>query len=234
MLHICEVEKLGSEEVADSKASIGPCSLHVIIFFYFGVQSLSFPMKEAVIQVCVSCNAELQGKFCSACGEKVLHDKERTIGHFFGEFFHVLTHADSRFLKSLKYIFTRPGFLTNEFIRGRRKLYTAPLAMFVIGNLLYFLFSPVDALNTPYASQVQYQKYSATVRPIAEQRISQSQLTREQFIRKYDANSAKASKVILILMVFLFSVPVSLLFYSNTRYYVDHLTFATEVINVVI
>src|SRR4051812_37895474 len=101
--------------------------------------------EKQLIPSCASCGHILNGKFCSQCGEKVLRKEDKSILHFFEEFFHMLTHADSKFLKSLKYLITKPGFLTREYLAGRRKLYASPLSLFFIGNLIYLLILPVDA-----------------------------------------------------------------------------------------
>lgn len=50
----------------------------------------------------------------------------------------------------------------------------------------------------------------------------------------YNAESAHISKMLLILVVFLFSIPVSIVFFNRKNYYFDHLIFATEFINFII
>ena len=183
---------------------------------------------------CASCGAALSGKFCSQCGEKVLRSKDKTLGHFFEEFFHILTHADSKFLKSLKYLVTKPGFLTTEYLSGRRKLYASPLSLFFIGNLLYLLLSTTDALNSSYDSQIHGQFYSETTAAQAEKKMQQRNWAPQQLEDSYDAKSEKISKLLLVLMIFLFSLPVAILFYYKSSYYYDHLVYATEFVNFII
>ena len=183
---------------------------------------------------CVTCGNEFTGKYCNACGEKILQAEERTLGHFFGEFIHLFTHADSKFLKSLKYLLLRPGFLTSEYLQGRRKLYTPPLTLFFIANLLYFLIVPLDTLNTKYVSQLEAQPYSESIRHLADQKQAEHQWTVEEISERYDAKSGVNSKLLLILLVLGFSVPVSLLFYSRNQYFFNHLVFATEFLNYLI
>jgi hypothetical protein len=180
---------------------------------------------------CVSCGQVLTGKYCSNCGERVLKAEDKTLAHFFEEFIHVLTHADSKFLKSLKYLFTRPGFLTREHISGRRKAYTSPLTLFLIGNLIYLLVLPVDTLNSKYISQTQGQNYSRVVLPIAKAKMREKGWTETQMEEHYNATSAKISKLLLIVFVILVSVPVTILFYRRDAFYYDHLVFATEFVN---
>jgi hypothetical protein len=190
--------------------------------------------KAIVANYCASCGHMLTGKYCSQCGEKVLKAEDKSVKHFFEEFFHMLTHADNKFLRSLKYLLFRPGFLTKEYLAGRRKLYASPLSLFFIGNLIYLLLSPVDALNTHYQSQVQAQGYSRIIAPVGAARMKEKGWTMQQMEEHYNAKSGKASKMLMILLVFIFSVPVAILFYRRDLYYSDHLVFATEFISFLI
>lgn len=47
-------------------------------------------------------------------------------------------HFDGKFLKSARYVFTRPGFLTAEFIAGRRTRYTNPVRFYFFASFLLF------------------------------------------------------------------------------------------------
>ncbi len=51
-------------------------------------------------------------------------------------------HLDSRLLRSLRGLLTRPGFLTAEFIAGRRVPYMKPLPLFFVIALIFYLFFP--------------------------------------------------------------------------------------------
>lgn len=183
---------------------------------------------------CVSCGKPVTGKYCSHCGEKVLHAHDKTIGHFFHELFHGLTHADGKFLKSLRYLFGKPGFLASEHIAGRRKQYTSLLSLFLIANLLYLVMPTTDALNSHYQAQTIGQPYSDVVKPVAEQKMQERNWTEQQMEDRYNTKTDKISKILLILLVLLFSVPVALLFYNKRLYYADHLAFATEFMNFLI
>jgi hypothetical protein len=185
-------------------------------------------------QPCVTCGQPVTGKFCGSCGEKVLHPHDRTIGHFFHEFLHGLTHADGKFLKSLRYLFSRPGFLTKEYITGRRKLYSSPLSLFFIANIIYLMIPFIDALNSSYVAQVKGQPYSASIQQVTAKKMQQRKWTLPQMEEQYNHKTSKVSKVMLILLVFLFSLPVAIIFYNKKLYYADHLAFATEFLNFVI
>lgn len=88
--------------------------------------------------VCANCHGELQGEYCSACGQR--HEPHiHTVSHFVGEAFESISHADSRLWRTLWYLFARPGFLTREFFSGRRVTYLPPFRLYLVISVLFFL-----------------------------------------------------------------------------------------------
>lgn len=107
---------------------------------------------------CLNCGTPLAGPFCAQCGQ---HDVD-----YSGSFWHVveeslegLLHFDGKFLKSLRYIFTRPGFLTQEFNAGRRVRYTNPLRFYFFASFLFFATGALapQLTTTPSAPAVSKQ-----------------------------------------------------------------------------
>lgn len=92
---------------------------------------------------CVTCGAALGGSFCSQCGEKVLHaEHDYSVRHFVEESAEGFLHLDSRFLRTLRLLLMRPGFLTAEFVSGRRVPYMKPISMFFVVALAFYLLFP--------------------------------------------------------------------------------------------
>jgi hypothetical protein len=58
---------------------------------------------------------------------------------FASETFENLTHADSRLWRTLWYLISRPGFLTVEFLEGRRARYLPPLRLYLVLSVVLFL-----------------------------------------------------------------------------------------------
>jgi hypothetical protein len=87
---------------------------------------------------CANCGSAGSGRFCGECGQRRdvhLH----SVGHFVGEAAEVLTHADSSVWRTFVPLLTKPGFLTREFLAGRRARYLQPFRLYLIASVLFFL-----------------------------------------------------------------------------------------------
>ena len=85
---------------------------------------------------CKNCNHSINGIFCSKCGQKnieLLKFKD-----LIKDFLDHLLDLDFRLFITLKYLITRPGYLTTEYWRGRRKRYIPPFKIYLITSFLYF------------------------------------------------------------------------------------------------
>ncbi|MGB3542391.1 DUF3667 domain-containing protein [Rubrivirga sp.] len=88
---------------------------------------------------CVSCGTDLVGPYCHACGERRLVLEDEALWPFLREQFHEVTSADGRLWRTAGALFV-PGKLTEEFSAGRRRLYLRPVRIFLILNILFFLW----------------------------------------------------------------------------------------------
>jgi hypothetical protein len=89
---------------------------------------------------CQNCGAPLGGPFCSACGQ---HDVEyhRSLWPMLEDALEGFFHFDGKAVKSVRYLLTRPGFLTQEFVAGRRASYANPLRLYIFISFLFFAAS---------------------------------------------------------------------------------------------
>ena len=95
---------------------------------------------------CLNCGTALHGAYCAACGQKATPPNP-TFHDFFHELTHELLHVDGRLFRSLRLLFTRPGFLTREHCEGRRASYAAPMRLYLTFSLIYFVlavYSPIE------------------------------------------------------------------------------------------
>ena len=103
-------------------------------------------LKERKEQSCLNCNAVVNGKYCSVCGQENLEPQE-SLWHLIVHFFNDITHFDGKFFSSVKYVVTKPGFLTSEYVRGRRMSYLNPVRFYVFTSFLFFLIFFAFILN---------------------------------------------------------------------------------------
>jgi len=87
---------------------------------------------------CPNCDSKITGKYCANCGQKVtdLHPSLKTMIH---DFFSDLFAFDSRFYRTFYPLIFKPGFLTSEYILGRRVLYVPPFRIYLFISFLLFL-----------------------------------------------------------------------------------------------
>lgn len=103
-------------------------------------------MPAPTTLVCANCHASLSGEYCGACGQR--HEPHvHTIGHFVGEAFESISHADSRLWRTIAYLFGKPGFLSREFFDGRRVRYLPPFRLYLVISVLFFLVAGVPDLK---------------------------------------------------------------------------------------
>jgi hypothetical protein len=117
---------------------------------------------------CDNCGAPLGGRYCSACGQRrepPLH----SLWHFLQVAAEDLTHADSRLWRTLAALLFKPGFLTAEFIAGRRARYLPPVRLYLVLSVVFFLWASATQTH-PHALTITPQEHgppTASVKPLA-------------------------------------------------------------------
>ncbi len=100
-------------------------------------------LQEKLPEVCVSCGTKMKGNYCRKCGEKkIVPERDFSIFKFLKQSMWHFVHFDSKLLRSCWLLVSKPGFLTAEWIAGRRVAYMKPLQMFVVAGLLFYFFLP--------------------------------------------------------------------------------------------
>ncbi|WP_323992674.1 DUF3667 domain-containing protein [Nguyenibacter sp. L1] len=86
---------------------------------------------------CLNCETILVGEWCHHCGQEG-GPPHRTVWELCGEFFEMLTHADSRFSRTIRTLALAPARLTQDYIDGRRVSMVPPIRMFFVVLLAMF------------------------------------------------------------------------------------------------
>ena len=88
---------------------------------------------------CANCGAPLTGRYCGACGQR-REPPVHTLWHFAQVATEDLTHADSRLWRTLAALLFRPGFLTAQFLAGRRASYLPPVRLYLVLSVVFFIW----------------------------------------------------------------------------------------------
>jgi hypothetical protein len=91
---------------------------------------------------CLNCGAPLAGEFCASCGQKRPHT-DLSLREFLRETTEELTHWEGKVPRTLKTLLTRPGLLTIDFLAGRRARWLAPLRVYLICSVAFFVMKPI-------------------------------------------------------------------------------------------
>jgi Protein of unknown function (DUF3667) len=94
--------------------------------------------KQREEKDCLNCGALIYGKYCHSCGQENIEPKE-SVWHLISHFFQDITHFDGKFFTSLKYLIFKPGFLSKEYLIGRRARHLNPIRMYVFTSAFFFL-----------------------------------------------------------------------------------------------
>jgi hypothetical protein len=95
-------------------------------------------LPERKEKICLNCKSVIYGRYCHVCGQENTEPKE-SFWHLVTHFVYDITHFDGKFFSSLKYLLFRPGYMSHEYLRGRRASYLNPIRMYVFTSAIFFL-----------------------------------------------------------------------------------------------
>jgi hypothetical protein len=148
---------------------------------------------------CLNCGHEVTGRFCSNCGQENVETKE-SFGHLVSHFFQDITHYDSKFLTTLKFLFFYPGLLTKEYISGRRMSYVNPIRLYVFTSFVFFLMMGITgAHENPYEREARAKEIKKMESMVMQARQLQDSLDRG-LVRPADTPSMRNRIAVLMIM----------------------------------
>ena len=179
-------------------------------------------------ETCLNCGAPLSGPFCSQCGEEKIdrdHLKLGSFAHRALEDFTDLEH--SKFFGTLSALVRRPGFLTQEYLGGRKKAYLGPLKLyltfFALSLFLYSIYRPVAVydMRTLTAADAR-----GNFQSIMHQTAARQGMAYEVFVDEVSARWQRYLSFSQIIYPLLVAAMLKVFFWKQRRYYVEHLIFA--------
>lgn len=95
-------------------------------------------LHERHEKICLNCNAEIYGRYCHVCGQENIEPKDK-FWHLVTHFVYDIIHFDGKFFSTSKFLLFRPGYLSLEYMRGRRADFLHPIRMYVFVSAFFFL-----------------------------------------------------------------------------------------------
>lgn len=183
--------------------------------------------------VCPGCQATVDTLHCPACGEKVLQASDLSFMGLMRQVAQNLISVDSRLLRSLRMLTTRPGAITNVYVDGPRKPYIGPFQLFLIVNVAFFAvqsFSGWPIFSTTLASHLHGQDWSALAQSMVASKLSAAHMTLAAYTPVFDHAVDVNAKSLVIVLVVPFALLLIPMFHGSGRPFVTHIVFALHLL----
>ncbi len=139
---------------------------------------------------CLNCGTYVVGKYCHNCGQENIEPKESAL-HLVSHFFKDITHFDGKFFTSIKDLVLKPGFLSKEYMIGRRATYLNPIRMYLFTSFIFFLifFSLYKVDENSIASGISNPNYETS------DSVELNELTPGINIRKQESKEGPGGRI---------------------------------------
>jgi hypothetical protein len=111
------------------------------------------------LRTCPNCGAPAHGPFCYACGQSE-KGMIRHLSEVLSDLADIVFNVDSRVFRSLGDLYFRPGYLTTEYLAGRRARYVTPFRLFFFLSIIAF-FAIQMALPQINSNDFQFGEFDA-------------------------------------------------------------------------
>lgn len=102
---------------------------------------------------CLNCDSVLRGQYCGICGQRA-SSRLISLWELIRDGLGDLLDMDSRLWRTLRALLVRPGYLTEEYLQGRRARYMPPFRMYLAFSLLFFVAAFFDTGDMPVKIQI--------------------------------------------------------------------------------
>ena len=181
---------------------------------------------------CPSCATKTPGSFCAKCGEKRVGTDDYSVRHYLRELAADFTSIDSKLVRSIWLLLSKPGFLSDEYFEGRRVRYIKPLQMFVFLNVVYYFslsWFVATTFTTPLATQLHMNNYyPAYAKHQVELKLQHEGIRYEALEKKYDETTGVLSKTLMVVFIPIFAAVFYALFFRKRKFLLEHVIVATH------
>lgn len=168
------------------------------------------------------------GEYCHRCGEKKVDAHDLSFRHFVAHSLHDLAHLDSKIFLTVRYLITRPGFLTQEYVAGRRLRYAKPLSLLLTASALLLLLDsiyPLSSMASGYdVRQVIATDHSGQLMAAIEKRAASKHLLAEVVLERAQNTWHRIVTAGHLANILAMALVLAVLY--RRRYFTEHLVFA--------
>jgi hypothetical protein len=179
---------------------------------------------------CPSCLETLVGEFCHHCGEKGRGSRDLSLRHFAGEAAQEFTSVEhSKLFRTLRALLFKPGFLTSEWVAGRRRLYLKPLnLLLVVLALNFFALSIYRSPLTYSAAYLLANDDKGVLAKVLDKWAAKKGLSGQAFVERVNEKwrGYAGMPPLQVFNAFLFALLLALVHFFSKRYFVEHLVFS--------
>ena len=178
--------------------------------------SVNLPLADApsladstAPSTCANCGTPLVGRFCHNCGQERARPTPGA-----GYLRKVLADAasiDGRALRSLRDLAFRPGFLTREYLAGRRVRHTEPAQLYLLSATLFFLvnayrpFISFDTRTRQVVSSLNAVKVDVGISPSWAARLATEGVSLDVYRERFENVASGCLPPLLLASVVLFA-----------------------------
>jgi hypothetical protein len=156
------------------------------------------------------------------------------VRHFFSEATQELTSVEhSKLFHTLWALLFRPGFLTAEWIAGRRKRYLKPLnlylGVFALSLFAFTVYKPVSIYNIE--NSMKYAPNAEETARVYGKLAERRGMTLETFFERINERWQRYLSLTSLPLIGAFALVIQVVFYFSRRYFVEHLVFSMHFVS---
>jgi uncharacterized protein DUF3667 len=191
------------------------------------------PAVAPADDACPECEKEVVGDYCHRCGEKRPEARDLSVRYFFSEAAQELTSVEhSKLFHTIWALMFRPGFLTNEWIAGRRKRYLKPLnlclGVLALSLFAYSVYKPVSMFDVE--KFIRQDKREDSIK-LFERFAAKKKLSLSELFDRLSEKWQRYMSLSPLLFVGGFALVLQLVFVFTRRYFVEHLVFSMHFVS---
>ncbi|MFL6583502.1 MAG: DUF3667 domain-containing protein [Chthoniobacterales bacterium] len=188
-------------------------------------------MQESVPQVqneppiCANCGANLAGQYCHHCGQEHIRDPLAVKALVGDVATHITDIEHAKGFRTLRVLLTQPGRLTNEYCRGRRAPWIAPLKLYLtIFALSFFLYSAFKSVAVYDVSTLAATEKSGHMTQLLSRIAEKSHVTLDAYTAAVNAKWRTYLSFAQIVYPVVFAIALKLFYWR--RRFMEHSVFS--------